>query len=68
MEEGQIGGGAHGETIVFGIYGRNRKVYKEVVKNCSSGMLQAKIKTKVNKDGTIYSDEWRAYSALVDLG
>lgn len=67
-KKGKRGRGAYGKTVVFGIYKRNGKVYTEIVKNCSRGTLQAIIKGKVNKDSTIYSDKWRGYNGLVDLG
>ncbi|MDA2919836.1 IS1595 family transposase [Desulfobacterota bacterium AH_259_B03_O07] len=67
-KKGKRGRGAYGKTIVFGIYRRNGKVYTEIVKNCSRETLQAIIKGKVDKDSTIYSDKWRAYNGLVDLG
>lgn len=67
-KKGKRGRGAYGKTVVFGIYKRNGKVYTEIVRNCSRGTLQAIIKGKVNKDSTIYSDKWRGYNGLVDLG
>ncbi len=67
-KRGKRGRGAYGKTVVFGIYKRNGKVYTEIVRNCSRGTLQAIIKGKVNKDSTIYSDKWRGYNGLVDLG
>lgn len=67
-KKGKRGRGAYGKTVVFGIYKRNGKVYTEIVKNCSRVTLQAIIKGKVNKDSTIYSDKWRGYNGLVDLG
>jgi transposase-like protein len=67
-KKGKRGRGAYGKTVVFGVYKRNGKVYTEIVRNCSRGTLQAIIKGKVNKDSTIYSDKWRGYNGLVDLG
>jgi len=66
--KGKRGRGAYGKTIVFGICKRNGKVYTEIVPNCSRATLQAIIKGKVHKDSIVYSDKWRAYNGLVDLG
>jgi transposase len=63
-KKGKRGRGAYGKTIVFGIYKRNGKLYTEIVRNCSRWTSQA----IVNEDGTIYSDKWRGYNGLVDLG
>jgi transposase len=38
-KKGKRGRGAYGKTIVFGIYRHNRKVYTEIVRNCSRGTL-----------------------------
>jgi len=67
-KRGKRGRGAFGKTIVFGIYKRNGKVYTEVVPNCSRQTLLAVIQGKVSFNSVIYSDGWRAYHGLVDLG
>ena len=66
--KGKRGRGAFGKTIVFGICMRNGKVYTKIVPNCSRAALQAIIRGKVDKDSIVYSDKWRAYNGLVDLG
>ena len=66
--KGKRGRGAFGKTIVFGICIRNGKVYTKIVPNCSRAALQAIIRGKVDKDSIVYSDKWRAYNGLVDLG
>lgn len=53
---------------VFGILKRNGRVYTEVVKNCKKPILQDIIKGKIDKSAVIYSDGWRGYDGLVDVG
>jgi transposase-like protein len=66
-KRGKRGRGAYGETIVFGIYKRNGKVYTEVVANCSRKTLHAVIQGKVSFESVVYSDGWRAYQGLVEF-
>ena len=53
---------------VFGLLKRNGRVYTEIIKNCSKPILQAIIKGKVDPSTVIYSDGWRGYDGLVDVG
>jgi transposase-like protein len=53
---------------VFGILKRNGKVYTEIVPNCKKPILQAIIKGKIDPSTVIYSDGWRGYDGLVDVG
>jgi transposase-like protein len=66
--KGKRGRGAFGKTIVFGIFQRNGHVYTEIVPNCSKATLQAVIRGKVELESIIYSDGWRGYNGLVDVG
>lgn len=66
--KGKRGRGAHGKTIVFGIFKRNGNVYTEVVSDASKKSLQGVIRGKVSLDSIIHSDGWRGYNGLVDLG
>ena len=66
--KGKRGRGAFGKTIVFGIFQRNGHVYTEIVPNCSKTTLQAVIRGKVELKSIIYSDGWRGYNGLVDVG
>jgi transposase-like protein len=66
--KGKRGRGAYGKTIVFGIFQRNGHVYTEIVPNCSKATLQAVIRGKVELESIIYSDGWRGYNGLVDVG
>lgn len=53
---------------VFGILKRNGRVYTEIVPNCTGEVLEAIIRGKIDKKSTIYSDGWRSYDGLVDVG
>lgn len=53
---------------VFGILKRNGRVYTEIVPDCKKKTLQAIIKGKIDKSAVIYSDGWRSYDGLVDVG
>lgn len=66
--KGKRGRGASGKTIVFGILKRNGKVYTEIVPDCSKATLQAIIRGRVSLESVIYSDGWRGYNGLVDVG
>jgi len=66
--KGKRGRGATGKTIVFGIFQRNGHVYTEIVPNCSKATLQEVIRGKVALESIIYSDRWRGYNGLVDVG
>ena len=65
---GKRGRGAYGKTIVFGLIKRQGKVYTEIVPNCQKDTLQGIIRGRVELDSVIYSDGWRGYSGLVDVG
>lgn len=53
---------------VFGIFKRSGHVYTEIVPNCKKTVLQAVIKGKVDPSTIVYSDGWRGYDGLVDVG
>jgi len=53
---GKRGRGASGKTPVFGLLKRNRKVYTEIVLNCSKATLQAVIRGRVAPEAIIHSD------------
>ena len=56
------------EQPVFGIFERDGRVYTEIVPDCKKQTLQAVILGKVALESVIYSDSWRGYSGLVDVG
>ena len=66
--KGKRGRGARGKTIVFGLLKRDGKVYTEIVPDTQKATLQAIIRGKVSIESVIYSDGWRGYNGLVDVG
>jgi len=65
---GERGRGAHGKTIVFGMTKRHGKVYTQIVKSCSAKELLAIVKEKVTIEYSIYTDTFRTYDGLVNMG
>lgn len=53
---------------VFGLFKRNGRVYTEIVPNCKKKTLQAIIQGKVSPKSVMYTDGWRGYDGLVDVG
>ncbi len=53
---------------VFGIFERDGRVYTEIIPDCRKATLQAVILGKVSVESVIYSDGWRGYNGLVDVG
>lgn len=54
---------------VFGIFERRtNSVYTEIVSNCKKPTLQKIIEQRVSAGSVVYSDGWRGYSGLSDLG
>jgi transposase-like protein len=66
--KGKRGRGARGKTVVFGLLKRDGKVYTEIVPDAQKATLQAIIRGKVSIESIIYSDGWRGYNGLVDVG
>jgi len=61
------GRGTH-KKPVFGIYERNGRVYTEIILSCSRRILRKVVEGKVDLESTIYSDGWKGYDGLVDVG
>jgi len=53
---------------VFGIFERQGQVLTEIVPDCKKRTLQALICGQVSRNAAIYSDSWRGYDGLVDVG
>lgn len=53
---------------VFGIFERNGRVFTEIVPDCKKKTLQALILGRVSRESVVYSDGWRGYDGLVDVG
>jgi len=62
------GRGARGKHIVFGLIKRGGNVYTQVVRNCSAAELLPIIMKKVNEESVVYTDGFKTYDGLVDLG
>ena len=65
---GLRGRGARGKTIVFGIKKRQGKVYTQIIKNCSKTEILPLINSKIGKETTLFTDGFKTYDGLVDLG
>lgn len=61
------GRGTHRQPV-FGIFERNGRVYTEIIPDCSLRTLRKIITHKVDLASTLYSDSWRGYDGLVDVG
>ena len=68
--KGKRGRGSGSKTKVFGMKKkRGDKVYTQIVNNCSASTLVPIIKKLApDDDNIIYSDEWKAYDGLVNMG
>ena len=62
------GRGARGKRIVFGLIKRGGNVYTQVVRNCSAAELLPIIREKVTEESVVYTDGFKTYDGLVDLG
>ena len=62
------GCGTGSETIVFGLYKRDGKVYTEIVSDAADHALQRIIRGHTDIDSVIHNAGWRGYGGLVDLG
>ena len=65
---GKKGRGAFGKTIVFGLKKRKGHVYTQVIKNCSKQEILPLISSKIGKRTTVFTDGFKTYDSLVDLG
>ena len=65
---GKKGRGAYGKTIVFGLKKRKGYVYTQVIKNCSKQEILPLISSKIGKRTTVFTDGFKTYDSLVDLG
>ena len=53
---------------VFGLFKRNGRVYTEIIPNCRKKTLQGIMQGKIDATSVIYTDGWRGYDGLVDVG
>ena len=66
--KGRRGRGSYGKQIVFGFKKRKGKVYTQVISNCSKRVILPLINRKVNKEAIIFTDKFKTYDGLLDLG
>ena len=64
---GKRGRGAVGKTIVFGLKKRGG-VYTQVLRNCSKKEILPLISLKISKEVLVFTDGFKTYDSLVDLG
>lgn len=62
------GRGALGKATVSGLIKRQGKAYAQIVPDAKKATLQAIIRGGVDPDSVIYSDGFRGYDGLVDVG
>ncbi len=65
---GKKGRGSYGKIIVFGLKKRKGNVYTEVIKNCSKEEILPLISSKISKKVRIFTDGFKTYDGLVDMG
>ena len=65
---GRKGRGAYGKIIVFGLKKRKGNVYTQVIKNCSKTEILPLISSKISKKVRVFTDGFRTYDGLVDMG
>ncbi len=66
--KGRRGRGSYGKTIVFGLKQRQGKVYTQIIKNCSHKTLIPLISNRISKSATVYTDGFKSYDGLVNMG
>jgi transposase len=69
--KGRINKQGRGTTFkqpVFGIFERKGRVYTEIITDCKARTLRKIITGKIDPKSIIYSDSWRGYAGLVDVG
>lgn len=53
---------------VFGIFERDGQVFTEIIPDCRKKTLQNLMVGRISRDSVVYSDGWRGYDGLVDVG
>lgn len=64
----KLGRGSFFKKPVFGIYERQGRVYTEIIPDYKAKTLKKVIAKKIDPSSIVYSDSWRGYSSLVDMG
>ena len=53
---------------VFGVFERDERIYTEIVPNAKQETLRKVIQGKINPESIIFTDGWRGYNGLLDIG
>lgn len=53
---------------VFGVFERQGRVYTEIIPDAKRATLRKVIKGKISPESVIYTDGWRGYYGLLDIG
>ena len=56
------------KQAVFGVFERDGGVYTELIPNAKSETLRKVIRGKVSLESILFTDGWRGYSGLLDMG
>lgn len=56
------------KQAVFGVFERDGRVYTELVPNAKGETLRKVIRGKVSLESVVFTDGWRGYSGLLDMG
>lgn len=57
-----------GKQPVFGVFEREGRVYTELIPDAKSETLRKAIRGKVSLESIVFTDGWRGYSGLLDMG
>lgn len=66
--KGKRGRGAAGKVAVMGILERKSKIYTTVIPNARAETLMAEIKAKTIKGSVFYTDTFKSYKSLTQVG
>ena len=61
-------GGGTWKQPVFGVFERNTRVYTEIVPNAKQATLKKVIRGKIDVSSVLFTDGWRGYNGLLDMG
>ena len=53
---------------VFGVFDREGRVYTELIPDAKSATLRKVIRGRVSLESALFTDGWRGYSGLLDMG
>ncbi|OWP83507.1 IS1595 family transposase [Flavobacterium davisii] len=56
------------KQAVFGVFERDGRVYTELIPDAKRETLRKVIRGKVNPESVIFTDGWRGYYGLIDIG